>query len=76
MTYPSRYCRPNPHITNEVSSKLGYQSFHIFDIFNCNRFCFDSLTRKHGLLFSAKKYWVIRFFKTFLLKYRYFVKLL
>ena len=51
-------------------------SFLFFDIFNCNRFCFDNSTRKHGLLFSAKKYWVIRFLKCFFWNMaRYFVKL-
>ena len=51
--------------------------FLFFDIFNCNRFCFDNSTRKHGLLFSAKKYWVIRFLKCFFWNMaRYFVKLL
>ena len=48
--------------------------FPIFDIFNCNRFCFDNSTRKHGLLFSAKKYWVIRFLKCFFWNVEVFCK--
>ena len=66
MTYPPRYC---------IHNLLRFP-FLFFDIFNCNRFCFDNSTRKHGLLFSAKKYWVIRFLKCFFWNMaRYFVKL-
>ena len=46
-------------------------------MFNWNRFCFDNSARKHGLLLSVKKYWVIRFIKCFFLNIaRYFVKVL
>ena len=68
MTYPPRYCIHN--------LTLVRFPFLFFDTFNCNRFCFDNSTRKHGLLFSAKKYWVIRFLKCFFWNMaRYFVKL-
>ena len=65
-----RYCRPH-------NLTLVRFSFIFFDIFNGNRLCFDNSTRKHGLLFSAEKYWVKRFLNCFFWNIaRCFVKLL
>ena len=49
--------------------------FIFFDIFNSNKFCFGNSTRKHGLLFSAKKYWAIRFLNCFFWNINIFVKI-
>ena len=49
--------------------------FIFFDIFNSNKFCFGNSTRKHGLLFSAKKYWAIRFLNCFFWNIDIFVKI-
>ena len=66
-----------PQGTADHNLTLVRFSLIFFNMFNANRLCFDNSTRKHGLLYSAEKYWVIRFLKYFFWNIAtYFVKLL